>query len=428
MKLSVIGTGYVGLVSGACFAQLGNEVICVDNNQEKIDLLLRGVMPIYEPGLKELVESNCQEGKLSFTTNLKEAVENSQIIFVAVGTPSLHSGAVDMSYVETVAKDIARYMNDYKVVVIKSTVPVGTNEKIKKMIEEITPQQFSMVSNPEFLREGSAINDTMHPERIVIGREDVQAEELLTKLHQVLNAPILVTDIKSAEMIKHASNAFLATKISFINEIANICEKTGANVEDVAKGMGMDSRIGSKFLQAGIGYGGSCFPKDTKALVKIAGQVDHDFKLLKAVIEVNQNQRFIVIEKLEKTLGNLAHKTIGVLGLAFKPNTDDVRESPALDLIPEMQKRGAKVKVYDPIAMEEAKKHLFLPLTYCQTPYEAVKDAEAVVLLTEWDDFKKLNLAQIKNLVAKPIVIDGRNIFKLQEMQQLGFEYYSIGR
>lgn len=430
MKLCVIGAGYVGLVSGTCFAQLGHQVICVDHSIEKIQQLNQGNIPFYEPGLAEMVKENLDNTNLSFTSNLQEGVENSDIIFIAVGTPSLSNGEVDMSQVQTVAKKIGQFMNGYKIVVTKSTVPVGTGKQLRMLIEEnlSTPQTFSIASNPEFLREGSAITDTMQPERIVIGIEDQRAKEILVLLHQSFSCPLLITDIPSAEMIKHASNAFLATKISFINEIASICEKTGANVEEVARGMGMDSRIGNKFLSAGIGYGGSCFPKDTNALVKIAGKVNHDFKLLQAVIEVNNKQRQKAVDKLEKALGSLEGKTITILGLAFKPNTDDLREAPSIYIIQEVQKRGANLKVYDPIAMKKAKKQLALPFTYCDSAYEALTKSHGVILVTEWQEFRELDLLKVKELLLNPVFIDGRNVFDPHRMREIGFYYCSIGR
>ena len=430
MKLCIVGIGYVGLVSGACFAQLGHQVICVDHNIEKIQQLSQGNIPFYEPGLAEMVKENLEKATLSFTQSLQEGVEQSNIIFIAVGTPSLPNGEVDMSQVETVAKKIGQFMNGYKIVVTKSTVPVGTGNQLRKLIQEnlSAPQNFSMASNPEFLREGSAITDTMQPERIVIGIEDQQAKETLALLHQSFSCPLLITDIPSAEMIKHASNAFLATKISFINEIANICEKTGANVEEVAKGMGMDSRIGNKFLNAGIGYGGSCFPKDTKALVKIAGKVNHNFKLLQAVIEVNNKQRQKVVERLEKALGSLEGRTIAILGLAFKPNTDDIREAPSLHIIQEIQKRGGNLKVYDPVAMKKAEKYLSPPIIYCSNAYEALTHSHGVILVTEWQEFRELDLLKVKELLLNPVFIDGRNVFDPHRMREIGFYYCAIGR
>lgn len=345
MKLTVVGTGYVGLVSGVCFAELGNEVICVDKIEQKIMQLNRGEVPIYEPELQQLIVTNQAAGRLNFTTDLNESVKSSDIVIIAVGTPSLPNGHANLSYIEQAAKEIGRAMNSYKIIVTKSTVPVGTNEKVREIISEYTNESFDIASVPEFLREGTAVYDTLNPDRIIIGTDSERAERQLVDLHKTLTSDIIVTDIRSAEMIKYASNAFLATKISFINEIANICEKVGADVTKVASGMGYDRRIGSSFLKAGIGYGGSCFPKDTQALIQIAGQMDYDFKLLKSVVEVNRDQRFNVVRKLETLLGNLSGATIGIWGLAFKPETDDVRDSPAFEIIAALQERGPELEL-----------------------------------------------------------------------------------
>ncbi|AFH65293.1 UDP-glucose dehydrogenase family protein [Paenibacillus caseinilyticus] len=429
MKITVIGTGYVGLVSGVCFAELGNEVVCVDKIKAKIDSLNRGEVPIYEPGIEELIEKNTKEGRLSFSDNLTEPVENSEIIIIAVGTPPLPNGEADLQYVDQVARDIALAMNGYKIVMTKSTVPVGTNERIKGIISELTTHPFDVVSVPEFLREGSAIKDTLNPDRIIIGSDSPKAQEQITRLHQPLTDNIIITDIRSAEMIKYASNAFLATKISFINEIANICEKVGADVTKVAAGMGYDKRIGSSFLQAGIGYGGSCFPKDTGALIQIAGNVNYEFKLLKAVVDVNTDQRFNVIAKLKESLGDLKDRTIGIWGLAFKPNTDDIRDAPAIDIVEALVAAGARIRVYDPIAMPNFKRVVqHASIEWCDEPYEVATGCDAVCLLTEWDEFKNVDLIQAEALMKQPILIDGRNVFSKEQIEKTNFSYYSVGR
>ncbi len=429
MKLAVVGTGYVGLVSGTCFAELGNNVICVDNNEEKISMLERNIMPIYEPGLEELVKKNKEKSRLTFTTDLTEAVKKSDIVFIAVGTPSLPNGEADLQYVDSAAKKIGQAMNGYKIIVNKSTVPVGSGDRVKKIISENTTGDFEydIVSSPEFLREGCALEDTLNPDRIVIGASTKKAANIMETLHKPFNAPIVITDVRSAEMIKYASNAFLATKISFINEIANICEKVGADVIEVANGMGYDKRIGNQFLMAGIGYGGSCFPKDTKALIQIAGNAAHDFELLKSVVKVNQIQRYKPLKKLISILGDLKGRTIGVLGLAFKPNTDDMREAPSIEIIKELKRLGAYVRVYDPVAMDEAKK-VITNIEYCTNSYEVVKDSDALIFVTEWDEFKQLDFEKVKNLINIPIIIDGRNMFDPSEMQRRGFIYAGVGR
>ncbi|MCZ8519315.1 MULTISPECIES: UDP-glucose dehydrogenase family protein [Paenibacillus] len=429
MKITVIGTGYVGLVSGVCFAELGNEVVCVDKMKAKIESLNRGEVPIYEPGLEELIAKNTSEGRLSFTDDLTGPVERSEVIIIAVGTPPLPNGEADLQYVDQVARDIALAMNGYKVVMTKSTVPVGTNERIKGIIGELTAHPFDVVSVPEFLREGSAIKDTLNPDRIIIGSDSPKAQEQITRLHQPLTDNIIITDIRSAEMIKYASNAFLATKISFINEIANICEKVGADVTKVAAGMGYDKRIGSSFLQAGIGYGGSCFPKDTGALIQIAGNVNYEFKLLKAVVDVNTDQRFNVIAKLKESLGELSGRTIGIWGVAFKPNTDDIRDAPAIDIVEALVAAGARVRAYDPIAMSNFKRAVQQDtIDWCDEPYEVATGCDAVCLLTEWDEFKNLDLIQVEALMKQPILIDGRNVFSKEQIEKTNFSYYSVGR
>lgn len=430
MRLTVIGTGYVGLVSGVCFSQLGNHVTCVDKDREKIERLKRGKVPIYEPGLEPLIQKNTAEERLWFTTDLSASVKDAEFIIIAVGTPQAANGEADLQYIEQAARDIAMAMNGYKVIMTKSTVPVGTNEKIKQIISSITKQPFDIVSVPEFLREGTAVHDTMHPDRIVIGAENRVSAEAATSLHRPLTSNIFVTDIRSAEMIKYASNAFLATKISFINEIANICEKVGADVTSVARGMGLDKRIGHSFLNAGIGYGGSCFPKDTKALIQLAGNVEYDFKLLRSVVEVNQKQRFHIIDKLIHTLGSLTNKTIGIWGLSFKPNTDDVREAPSLEIVPALLDLGAHVKVFDPIATDNFFTYMqsHPSLIRCNSAEEAAEGCDAVCLLTEWDVFKQLDLRKIEREMKDAILIDGRNVFTAQDIEGTEFYYYSVGR
>lgn len=429
MKITVIGTGYVGLVSGVCFADLGNIVTCVDKDAGKIEMLDQGEIPIYEPGLKELVSKNKAEGRLSFSTNTAASVEHAELVILAVGTPQLANGEANLQYIEEAAREIAVAMNGYKMIVTKSTVPVGTNERVKAWIASLTEHSFDVVSVPEFLREGTAIRDTFFPDRIVIGAECSMAAEKVAGLHKSLTANILFTDIRSAEMIKYASNAFLATKISFINEIANICEKVGADVTLVAKGMGYDQRIGASFLNAGIGYGGSCFPKDTRALIQIAGNVEYDFKLLRSVVEVNQQQRFQLIRKLFDSLGYLSGRTIGVWGLAFKPNTDDVREAPSLEIVPSLIGHGAKIKVYDPIAMEKFRKEYnHASIVWCSSALEAAEQADALCLLTEWSEFAEADLVQIEQVMKQPILVDGRNVFTPAQIEKTNLSYYSAGR
>ncbi|UNK18771.1 UDP-glucose/GDP-mannose dehydrogenase family protein [Paenibacillus sp. N3/727] len=429
MKLTVIGTGYVGLVSGVCFSELGNEVICVDKIEQKIDQLNRGEVPIYEPELQQLIVTNKEAGKLSFTTDLNESVKSSDIVIIAVGTPSLPNGHANLSYIEQAAKEIGQAMNGYKIIVTKSTVPVGTNEKIREMISQYTNEPFDIASVPEFLREGTAVHDTLNPDRIIIGTDSERAMKQLIDLHETLTSDIIVTDIRSAEMIKYASNAFLATKISFINEIANICEKVGADVTKVAAGMGYDKRIGSSFLKAGIGYGGSCFPKDTQALIQIAGQMDYEFKLLKSVVEVNRDQRFNVVRKLESLLGDLSEATIGIWGLAFKPETDDVRDSPAFEIIAALQERGARIKAYDPIASDNFKKNsAFKEIIYCEGAKEAAWQADALCILTEWKEFERISLTDIADWLKSPYLIDGRNIYTEEQLANTQLIYYSVGR
>ncbi|ULO06683.1 UDP-glucose/GDP-mannose dehydrogenase family protein [Paenibacillus sp. 19GGS1-52] len=429
MKLAVIGTGYVGLVSGVCFTLNGNHVVCVDKDEEKINKLNRMESPIYEPGIEALIEMNLREGRLSFSADLHKSVGRSDIVILAVGTPSLPNGEADLQYIEGAAAEIAQAMEGYKIIMTKSTVPVGTNEKIRKIIAEHTLHPFDVVSAPEFLREGSAIQDTLHPDRIIIGIDNPKLEEVMRELHKGFTENVFVTDIRSAEMIKYASNAFLATKISFINEIANICEKVGADVTEVAQGMGMDRRIGSSFLQAGIGYGGSCFPKDTNALIQIAGNVDYEFKLLESVVEVNKGQRFMIISKLHESLGDLRGAVIGIWGLAFKPNTDDVREAPAREIVEALVAEGATVKLYDPIAADNFRKQYDHPqLRWCGLPEEAAEGSDAVCLLTDWAIFKDIDLRQLAKVMRRQILIDGRNVYSKQQIEGTGLVYHSVGR
>lgn len=429
MKICVIGTGYVGLVTGACLADLGNRVVCVDKNEEKIRGLQKGIIPIYEPGLQEFVNKNQKNGRLKFTANTAEGVKTSDVIFIAVGTPSKDNGEADLSGVEAVAKDIAKSMNGYKIVVEKSTVPVRTGEWVKRTLKlyNSNSADFDVVSVPEFLREGSAVHDFMHQDRIVVGVESERAKEIMIKLFKPLDVPLLITDIKSAELIKHASNSFLALKISYINAIANVCELVGADVVKVAEGMGYDKRIGREFLDAGVGYGGSCFPKDVAAFIKIVEDVGYDFKLLKNVEEINKLQRVEIAKKLKEALWILNDKTIGILGLSFKPNTDDMRDAPSIDIISSLQKEGAKIKAYDPVAMENAKKVL-RDVQYCRDPYEVSSGSDALLIITEWEEFTQLDLAKIKGLLNIPIVIDGRNIYEPGKMKELGFLYRGVGR
>jgi len=430
MNICVVGTGYVGLVTGAVFADLGNEVICVDNVEDKIDALRQGRMPIYEPGLEEMVARNVADGRLSFTTDLDAAVRHSVIVFITVGTPPKEGGQTDLSAVEAVARQIGRAMERYTVVVNKSTVPVGTGEFVREVIErnQKTRVPFDVVSNPEFLREGSAIEDTLRPDRIVIGAPTQQVAMTLLELYAPLERPMIITDVPSAEMIKYASNAFLAAKISFMNSIANICELAGADVTQVMKGMGLDPRIGGAFLQAGLGYGGSCFPKDTESLVHTAGVLGYDFALLRAVVETNADRAPHFVRAIEKALAPLDDKRIAVLGLAFKPNTDDMREAKSIEVIRRLLELGATVRAYDPVATENARTVLPAAVVYCESPYDAAAEADAVALVTEWNEFKFLNLERLRAVMRRPIVFDGRNLWEPERMRRLGFEYHSIGR
>ena len=431
-KIAMIGVGYVGLVSGTGLADFGNEVICVDIDAEKIKKLKNDILPIYEPGLLDLVKKNVDKGRLSFTTDLENSIKNSRVIFSAVPTPSAENGEVDLSYVFNVVDKLAEIIDSYKIIVTKSTVAVGTGDKIRERLlsKGIAEDMFDIVSNPEFLREGSAVGDFMRPDRIVLGTSSEKALEIMKGIYRslyLIETPIVGTDIRTAEMIKYASNAFLATKISFINEVANICENVGANVQMVSKAMGLDGRISPKFLHAGPGYGGSCFPKDTLALAKIAEQTGLKATIVEAVIEVNHRQKLRVVEKLLKFVPNLKGKTIGLLGLAFKPNTDDVRDAPALTVIDEILKQGGKIKGYDPEAMNEMRKY-FPQITYVASSEDAVKDVDGLIILTEWNEFRNMDLDYIKSVMKKPVLIDARNIYEPDMVIKKGFLYDCIGR
>jgi UDPglucose 6-dehydrogenase len=440
MKISVVGTGYVGLVAGTCLAELGHEVICVDKNEKKVEALNNGLIPIYEPGLDELIEKNVKESRLHFSTSMAEAVEKSLVIFVAVGTPMKDkTGEADLSYIEAVAREVALNMQDYKIIVEKSTVPVKTCEWIKRVVKLNNRKKipFDVVSNPEFLREGSAINDFLYPDRIVVGVESEKAREIMRELYQPLlhrveqegkaKPSLIFTSVHSSEIIKHASNSFLATKISFINAVSRICELSGGDVEEVALGMGLDIRIGKRFLNAGIGYGGSCFPKDVAAFYRISEELGYDFSLLREVMKINENQKEHFINKVKKALWIVKDKKIAVLGLAFKPNTDDMREAPAIYVIRRLLEEGASVKAYDPQAMNNARQ--VLPeIEYGENIYDTVEGADVLLLLTEWSEFKEMDLEKVKQLLNYPIIIDGRNMFKPVEMKQMGFEYICMGR
>lgn len=430
MNICVIGTGYVGLVTGTIFADLGNDVICVDKNPAKVEMLERGEMPIYEPGLEEMVLRNVQDRRLSFTQDLQAAVEHSDVVFICVGTPPLPDGDPDMSYIQGAAKEIALALNRYKVIVNKSTVPVGTGDMVREIIETNRRRnvEFDVVSNPEFLREGSAIKDTLEPDRIVIGAPSQGVAMKILELYAPLERPMLITDVASAEMIKYASNAFLATKISFINSIANICDHVGADVIQVIKGMGYDHRIGAAFLNAGLGYGGSCFPKDSSALARTAEKVGYEFKLLNAVMEVNKEQPFRFLDRMRDAMGgSFEGKTIGMLGLAFKPNTDDMRDAKSLDLIAKLLAEGASVKAYDPISIDNCRE-VFPEICYTHNAYEAAQEVDALMIVTEWNEFKQLNMERVKESMNAPLLFDGRNIYDPLRMRRLGFDYHCIGR
>jgi len=429
MKLTIIGTGYVGLVTGACFAEVGHQVVCVDNDAAKIKVLQAGGVPIYEPGLEELVKRNAGAGRLSFTVSIAEGVQKSDVIFIAVPTPPQPDGSVDSSFIERVARDIAAALTEYKIIVDKSTVPVKTGEKVAETIKRYCPAKvdFDVVSNPEFLREGFAVGDLMKPDRVVIGTRSSRPVEAMKKIYASFNAPIVVTDINSAELIKHASNSFLALKISYINAVAAICETTGANVQEVAAGMGMDDRIGRRFLNAGIGFGGSCFPKDLSAFIKIAEDIGYDFRLLKEVQLINSGQMDRFLKKITDTLWVLKDKQIGVLGLAFKQNTDDRRMSPAIELCQRLQKEGARLRVHDPKAMTKARA-ILKDVTYVDDMNAVAEGCDALAVATEWDEFKTLDLERARKSLSHPILFDGRNLFDRAEMERQGWVYKSVGR
>ena len=431
MDICVIGTGYVGLVAGACLADMGNSVICVDNNEAKISQLKNGIIPIYEPSLEELVKANVLENRLEFSTDLKSAVEKSLVCFIAVGTPQGEDGSADLQYVFNVAKSIATSMNDYKVIVDKSTVPVGTAEKVSEIIKANTKYDFDVVSNPEFLKQGNAVNDFLSPDRVVIGSNSDKATQIMQEIYAPFfrtGNRVIVMDVKSAEMTKYASNAFLAVKISYANEIANLCEKVGANAEMVRVGMTTDSRIGNKFLFAGLGYGGSCFPKDVKALIKTGLENDCEMSIIKSADETNKKQRLLFLDKITNKFGkNLTGKTFAVWGLAFKPKTNDMREAPAITIINELLNRGAKVQTYDPKASEEAKFYFQNKITYAKNSYEALENADALILLTEWNEFRRPDFDKIKELLNNPVIFDGRNQYNGSKLVEKGFDYTCIG-
>jgi UDPglucose 6-dehydrogenase len=432
MHIAVIGTGYVGLVTGACFAEFGVDVTCVDVDVTKIEKLHQGIIPIYEPGLDQLVERNVKAGRLNFTTDLGAAVKQAEVVFLAVGTPPKPDGTPDMSYYQQAAKDVAKAMNGYKVLVTKSTVPIGTGKWLRQFVGENLEVQteFGVASNPEFLREGAAIDDFMHPDRVVIGSNEARAIEVMKELYRplyLIETPIVITSLEAAELIKYAANAFLATKITFINEVANLCDAIGCDVHDVARGMGMDNRIGRKFLHPGPGYGGSCFPKDTRALTTVADQFGVETRIVDAVIEANERQRDAMIPKIEKLVGDLSGKKLGILGLSFKPETDDMRESPAVDIIKAVVAKGASVKAFDPVAIEEAK-HCLDGIEFASDEYDAIDGADAMVIITEWNQFRALDMERVKQLLKSPRIADLRNVYEPEDMREMGFEYVGVGR
>lgn len=439
MNLTVIGTGYVGLVTGTCFAEMGNNVICVDNDEKKVDMLNHGQIPIYEPGLDEMVSRNKQEGRLSFTTDINEAVNRSLICFIAVGTPPGEDGSADLSYVLQVAESIAEHMNEYKIIVDKSTVPVGTGDMVKKKVQEVLKKrkasyEFDVVSNPEFLKEGNAVDDFMKPDRVIIGSDNVRVAELMKVLYSPFNRAndrVIIMSVLSAEMTKYAANAMLATKISFINEIARLCEITGADIGEVRRGIGSDSRIGYKFIYPGVGYGGSCFPKDVKALIQTGKERDLPLKILQAVEDVNEEQKYVLADKVINHYGkDLANKVFAVWGLSFKPQTDDMREAPSIVIINKLIELGAEIRTFDPVATEEAKKvfHGQTKISFCSNNYEALEGADALLLITEWHQFRYPDFNKIKELLKEPVIFDGRNQYDPQKMKETGFVHYSIGR
>jgi len=424
--IAIIGAGYVGLTTGVCLASLGHSVICVDNNQEKIQKLQRGEIPIYEPGLRELLEAH--KANIVFTDNLPEAVHKAGVIFIAVGTPSQDDGSVDLNFFQKAVQEVAQCLNDYKVLVDKSTVPVGTADWVKQEVKRYFSGDFSVVSNPEFLREGTAIDDSLHPDRIVIGSEEQKASEIMLGIYSGIDAPKLITTTRSAELIKYASNTFLASKISFINEMANICEKTGADILEVAKGMGLDPRIGPKFLQAGIGFGGSCFPKDVAGLIHIASANGYQPKILPTVLQVNKQQQTEFAEKIKDILLSNKAQVVGAWGLAFKPNTDDVRYSPAIAVIKQLQRQGFQIRAYDPVAQDNTKKELAEGVVFCASPLEAARGADILALLTDWPEFLQTDWAELKKIMRQPNIIDGRNFLPAAELIKNGFNYWAVGR
>ena len=429
MNICIIGAGYVGLVTGSCFADLGNRVICVDNDKKKIEMLKKLKIPFYENGLDDMVRRNLRANRLSFTTSIKEGVHKSLVIFICVGTPPMPNGEADLSSVEHVARAVAKDLISYRLIVEKSTVPVETGKWVEHTIKINIKKKvkFDVASNPEFLREGTAISDFLHPDRVVIGVESKKAKEILLELYKPINAEIVVTDIKSAELIKHASNSFLATKISFINSVANICERTGADITKVAHGIGLDRRIGKGFLMSGIGYGGFCFPKDLDAFMHISGKLGYDFGILKAVRKVNEEQKALFLRKIREALWIVKDKTMGILGLSFKPNTDDMRFAPSIDIIDSLKESGARIKAYDPQAMKKAQS-ILNGVTFCKDVYEAARNSDALAIVTEWHEFEVMDLGRIKKIMKNPLIIDGRNIFDPKRMKKLGFKYISMGR
>jgi len=431
LKIGVVGTGYVGLVVGACLAETGNTVVCVDNNRAKVDALRRGEIPIYEPGLNEMIPRNVAEDRLRFTTDLAEAVRSSEVLFIAVGTPQDGDGSADLTYVLQVAEGIAKAMDGFRVVITKSTVPVGTSALVKKKLAEGTKHPFAVVSNPEFLKEGTAVDDFLKPDRVVIGTDDPKVEQTMRQLYEPFvrtGNPIMVMDHASAEISKYAANAMLATRISFMNEIANLCDQVGADVREVRHAMGRDSRIGPSFLFPGVGYGGSCFPKDIKALIRVGRDHGVEMRVVEAVDRANEAQKVILLPRLEGVLGGLEGKTIALWGLAFKPKTDDMRAAPALSIIEQLLEKGASVRAYDPKAGHEAKRTLGQRITYCTRSYEALEGADALLVVTEWNEFREPDFARMKSLLRRPVIFDGRNIYDPAEMKRQGFEYQGIGR
>jgi len=431
MKITIIGTGYVGLVTGTCFSETGNDVVCVDNNNEKIACLNQGKVPIYEPGLDELIKRNVKEGRLRFTSDIKSAIENALFVFICVGTPPREDGSADLSYVWTVARDISTYMTGYRIVVTKSTVPVGTTEKVREIIDGGTKEQFDVASNPEFLKEGTAIDDFMKPDRIIIGTDDPRVEELMKELYSPFvrtGKPILAMDIRSSELTKYAANAMLATRISFMNEMANLCKKIGADVAKVRIGMGSDPRIGSSFLFPGVGYGGSCFPKDVRAIVEVSREFGYEMKILPMVEEVNNLQKSVLADMvLEYFDGDIKNKKIAVWGLSFKPQTDDMRDAPSLVIIDRLLKEGAVVCAYDPVAMAETRKVFSDRIFYGERNYDVLQDAEALLVITEWNEFREPDFERIASLMKRPVIFDGRNIYGSKKLKKKGFDYFGIG-